>query len=189
MNAPASTPQTSKLTSIVSALVSLAALGAGRFLGWAFGLQFALPLFAALVTIAVARRRFPPEAQAFVGGGAAHAAIVTWNLLSFALLSLQHGFHMGPMGFLLWSVSLGGLVWLLARPGPLPAGLLVLDNGYVLVRSVWSLPAHVRFAQSEGVRVDQILNTGVPLVLSIIAITLLVRGLLATRTSAATPAS
>ena len=182
MTSSAPQPKTSSpLASILSVVVSLAAIGAGRFLGWAFGLSFVLPLFAALATLGVTRRRFPPEAQVFVGAAAAHAAVLAWSLISAVSFWLDVGFRMGVLGALLWAVSIGGLAWLVAQPGPRPAALLALDNAYSLIQSLLGLPSLVRYLSSEGLRVTSVVQHLVPLVLSSIALGFLARAILATR--------
>jgi hypothetical protein len=175
-SSPSASP--SRFNSILSVIGSVLALGAGRLLGWAFGLQFVLPLGAALVTAAVARRRFPPAAQVLVAGAAAVAADLTWDLLSFALTTVQYGFHLGPVSALIWLVHIGGFVWLMVRPGLPAAGGLALLTAYTVVMNLVGVPQLIR-AMSEGFRVTMFINVFIPFVLATVALGFLSRGLMA----------
>ncbi|MDX2009046.1 MAG: hypothetical protein SFW67_02590 [Myxococcaceae bacterium] len=183
------TAKSSPAATVGSVVVTLAAVLAGRFLGWAFGLSFVLPLVVALLTTAALRRRSNPFAE----GAGLHAALVTFSLLTLVVTALRGEPHLGPVFVALKLVSIGGLVWLVARPGPAPAGLLLTLHAYYLLMDLMALPGFIT-AMPQFVRtgaVDQLVSFFVPLALSVSTVVFLGRAMAAelSRRGASAPAA
>lgn len=183
------TARTSPATTVGSVVVTVVAVLAGRFLGWAFGLSFALPLVAGLVTTSALRRRENP----YAAGAGLHAALVTFSLLTLLVTSLRFGLHLGPVLVVMKLVSIGGLVWLVVRPAPAPAGLLLSLHAYHVLMDLAALPGFVQ-ATPQLVRTgafDELVSFLVPFVLSVLAAVFLGRALASqvSQRSASAPAS
>jgi len=156
--------QNSKAASVGSILAALLAAGLGRFLGWAFGLRFVLPIVAGLVVLAMMKKKLAPAMQALAPALAVHAALLTWGLLEFALNSMQYGLHISPIYIVLMLVSIGGLVWAMSQPGIGPVGLLLVRDGYTLLMTLPSLNV---FTHGSAIgAVNAMISVGITLLLA-----------------------
>lgn len=142
---PSTPAQPSRTASVLAVLASAGAALLGRVLGWAFGLQFALPLFAGLLVLAFFRKRARPEQARYGMALALLTAELALAFIGYLLALVQHEIPVTGMAVAQYAIHVGLLTWLYYRPSPPPALVLLVVNAYYLFnvgRSLLSALTH-----------------------------------------------